>query len=223
LKCVEFESRLNYLLDERLSPSVDQGLSQHAQHCSSCSDLLAAHEALLEGVAVLPFVRLGRAEQQALAGRVAAEVGNAPLDHFRSDASLDVAEADPPSVARGALAPLAIITVILATAAAILIALVPMSENQNPASPSDQIQHVAESPSDSGESANSQGDVNNYEDLALIARVGYEVADGLTPVTSSMVSVYREWRKRPFFKGADEPHRSSFYLPQLPQADAVLA
>jgi hypothetical protein len=90
-----------------------------------------------------------------------------------------------------------------------------MFEKTNPALPPDQPQLVAQSPSGLDESANSQGEVNQYEDLALIARVGYEVADGLTPVTSSMVSVYREWRKRPFFKGADEPHRSSFYSPSV--------
>jgi hypothetical protein len=213
LKCVEFESRLNDLLDERRSPGRDRGLSQHAEHCAGCADLLAAHDVLLDGVAALPAVRLRQAEQQAFVHRIVAEVGNTSLDAFRPVAPLGLAEPGAKVLARNPIAKMAIVGVILATAAALLIALLPRPfGDRNQGAPAGQPQQIVES--SEFPSGGSNG-VNDYQDLALIARVGYEVADGLTPVTNSMVTAYREWRKRPFFKSADEPQRSSFYVPRM--------
>ncbi len=213
MKCVEFESRLNDLLDERRSPGRDRGLSQHAELCAGCADLLAAHETLLEGVAALPAVRLRPAEQQAFVHRIAAEVGNTPRDAFRSVAPLGLAEPGAKVLARNPIAKMAIVGVILATAAALLIALLPRPfDDKNQGAPVERPQQIVESNESPSRDFNG---VNDYEDLALIARVGYEVADGLTPVTNSMVTAYREWRKWPFFKSADEPQRSSFYVPQM--------
>ena len=80
MKCVEFENRLNDLLDERVAPSFDIGLVEHAQSCARCCELLAAHEALLEGVAAMPVARLAEADRLAMAYRVVAEVGSAPVE-----------------------------------------------------------------------------------------------------------------------------------------------
>ena len=222
MKCVEFESRLNCLLDERLLPSIDQSLARHAEHCPRCSNLLAAHEALWEGVTALPEVRLGVGEQQALAHRIALEVGNTPKDAFRPIAEMDLARPGAMEVATRTFAPPAIIGTIVAIAAALLIAmLLSLPEDQQQVAPSEQPQRIVDS---NGlplrESVGPATGEHEFGDLALIARVGYEVADGLMPVTNSMVSAYRELRKHPFFKGADDPQRSSFLAPPM---DELLA
>jgi hypothetical protein len=70
MRCVEFEMRLNELLDERLPPSSDPVLESHAVDCPQCGDLLSAHEALLdaaEGLARWP-------SRSDLAVRVAADL-----------------------------------------------------------------------------------------------------------------------------------------------------
>jgi hypothetical protein len=223
MQCVEFESRLNDLLDERLSPSVDNGLAEHAQNCPGCSELLAAHELLLEGVQALPTVRLCDAEQQAFSDRVVAEVGNAPWEAFRAATEVELVECRPMVVAKHTFAPLAIIGLVLATAAAVLIAVLPrFRDDPQPAAPAGKQQWIVGTQDRPPlESPSPEGILKDYEDLAPIARVGYQVADGLTPVTSSMVSALRELRKRPFFRNADEPQRSSFYSPR--QAEEMLA
>jgi hypothetical protein len=53
MHCVQFEMRLNELLDERSSPDADFDLAEHARDCSDCADLLAGHELLLDGVQTL--------------------------------------------------------------------------------------------------------------------------------------------------------------------------
>jgi len=70
MRCVEFEMRLNELLDERLPPESDPVLESHAVDCPQCGDLLSAHEALLdaaEGLARSPL-------RSDLAVRVAADL-----------------------------------------------------------------------------------------------------------------------------------------------------
>ncbi|MEX2142712.1 MAG: hypothetical protein WD894_25885 [Pirellulales bacterium] len=223
MQCVEFESRLNDLLDDRLAPSVDHGLFEHAQNCPGCFELLAAHEVLLEGVQALPAVRLCDAEQRAFAHRVVVEVGNAPCVGFPAATEVELVECGPTIVARNAVTPLAIIGLVLATAAALLIAFLPnFRDHQQPADPAGKQQWiVGNQDRPLPESPGPEVPLKDYADLALIARVGYQVADRLTPVTNSMVSALRELRKRPFFRNTDEPQRSSFY--SRVEADEMLA
>ncbi len=112
---------------------------------------------------------------------------------------------------------------VLAAAAALLIAVLPwFREEPQPAAPAGKPPLIVGTPAGtSRESPTTEDDLNDYDDLAPIAWVGYQVADGLKPVTNSMVSALRELRKRPFFRGADEPQRSSFYSPR--EADEALA
>jgi hypothetical protein len=234
MQCVEFETRLNDLLDERLLPAGDAALVEHARDCAVCSELLAAHDVLLEGVQALPAIWLGDAARQTLAHRVAVEVGSvqvgsAPARPFPvsnesvgDKSQMELAAARPATVATISVAPLAVIGLVLATAAALLIAVLPWFRPDQQPAPSDGQQSIVETkqvrPLDSPVPGLA---VTGYDTLAPIARVGYQVADGLTPVTSSMVSALRELRKRPFFRGADEQGRSSFYAPQ--QSDVLTA
>lgn len=55
MQCVEFESRLNRVLDSRLSPDDDGQLAEHARECDDCSSLMQAQRALFAGL------RAGRA------------------------------------------------------------------------------------------------------------------------------------------------------------------
>jgi len=50
MRCADFETRLNEVLDERGSVEVDPQLSAHAQNCPDCSGLLAGCSALLDGL-----------------------------------------------------------------------------------------------------------------------------------------------------------------------------
>jgi hypothetical protein len=239
MQCVEFEIRLNDILDKRLAPGFDLGIVQHAQSCATCSELLSAHESLLEGIAALPVPRLDDTGRLALAHRVVAEVGSAPMAPFpgagygldkrsgHQSANTQAVpitaplELDPQRaaiVAKNHASPLAVIGLILAAAAALLIAVLPrFRAHEQPAAPAGQKQIVVDTPG--GRVTPAPGDTtgvfNDYDDLALIARVGYQVADGLTPVTSSMVSALRELRKRPLFRSSPDSQRhSSSYLPR---------
>lgn len=53
MKCTDFEDRLNALLDDRLSPHDDATIVAHANSCADCREVLAAHESLFRGLAVL--------------------------------------------------------------------------------------------------------------------------------------------------------------------------
>jgi hypothetical protein len=50
MHCVQFEMRLNQLLDDRRDPDSDLQLANHARECSDCADLLVGHELLRHGV-----------------------------------------------------------------------------------------------------------------------------------------------------------------------------
>ncbi|HEV3418471.1 MAG TPA: hypothetical protein VG056_16735 [Pirellulales bacterium] len=80
MHCVQFEMRLNELLDERSSPDADLELVEHARDCSDCADLLAAHELLLDGVETLESPGAGAD----FAVRVAAELADARRPRWRS-------------------------------------------------------------------------------------------------------------------------------------------
>jgi hypothetical protein len=72
MHCVQFEMRLNHLLDDRRDPDSDLELAEHARECPCCAELLFGHEMLLRGVEMrmLDEPTAGRD----LAVRVAAEV-----------------------------------------------------------------------------------------------------------------------------------------------------
>jgi hypothetical protein len=48
MRCAEFETRLNDLLDSRLRPDADSLLCAHARKCPACGELLYAQELLFE-------------------------------------------------------------------------------------------------------------------------------------------------------------------------------
>jgi hypothetical protein len=86
MHCVEFERRLNELLDDRLPLDSDLELAAHADECGQCAELLAGHELLLRGMAALccdadDHLADGRRKPALvpadLAVRVAAQVGGA--------------------------------------------------------------------------------------------------------------------------------------------------
>ncbi len=74
MRCAEFESRLNVLLDERVEPAADAVLTDHAERCPQCAELVASHELLLEGTRLLPKVQLRPGESEMLGRRVVAAV-----------------------------------------------------------------------------------------------------------------------------------------------------
>lgn len=51
MNCVQFESRLNLLLDQRRSPADDPALAAHALDCADCEQLLNDHAVLVACVA----------------------------------------------------------------------------------------------------------------------------------------------------------------------------
>lgn len=63
MKCIDFENRLNELLDDRLSPQEDAALIGHAENCVDCREMLAAQENLFLGMAALqrrtPWLDIG--------------------------------------------------------------------------------------------------------------------------------------------------------------------
>lgn len=50
MRCAEFESRLNELLDQRLWLDADPSLAEHAQTCGECCKRAASYEALVVGM-----------------------------------------------------------------------------------------------------------------------------------------------------------------------------
>ena len=50
MRCAEFESRLNNLLDERRGWNADRRLVEHASGCGECRNLAAAYEAVVVGL-----------------------------------------------------------------------------------------------------------------------------------------------------------------------------
>ncbi len=50
MQCVEFENRLNDLLDNRIAPEDDPQLNRHAQDCDACAGTLFAQQRLFQGL-----------------------------------------------------------------------------------------------------------------------------------------------------------------------------
>ena len=71
MNCVQFDSRLNLLLDQRRSPAADPALAAHASVCAKCDESLSDHVALITCVSQsrLPMPIAG------FAGRVVAAAG----------------------------------------------------------------------------------------------------------------------------------------------------
>lgn len=75
MNCGWFESRLDELLDQRLSPEGDEQLNDHAQMCPACARLLADHLALLDAMQLIAWP----AASEKLPGRVLAEISSKPI------------------------------------------------------------------------------------------------------------------------------------------------
>ncbi len=54
MHCDQFETRLNDLLDRRISPDDDATLCAHAQRCPACADSMAAYLSLTTAIQKLP-------------------------------------------------------------------------------------------------------------------------------------------------------------------------
>ena len=78
MHCVQFEMRLNQLLDDRRDPECDLDLAEHARECPGCADLLVAHETLLRGVELRRFDEPSAGRDFAV--RVAADVARSSGD-----------------------------------------------------------------------------------------------------------------------------------------------
>jgi hypothetical protein len=211
MQCVEFEVRLNELLDQRAATVADELLAEHAGACPNCSRLLTAHELLLEGIEMLPTVHLCAAKRHALAHRVVAEVGSTAVSTFQAETQVELAPRRAEVVAQHARPPLALMGLSLAAAAAILIAVF-VGRGGNP--PEILPDLPSSSLVDRGPSQQTPSAEYLHNDLQPIAWVGFRVADGLKPVTESMVSAYREFRKRPLFRNSVEQDRSSSHSPR---------
>jgi len=60
MRCLDFERRLNALLDERMRPQSDPHLAAHAASCERCRRLLAGQEKLLVGLSRMTAPPLSR-------------------------------------------------------------------------------------------------------------------------------------------------------------------
>lgn len=110
MRCEEFEERVNAVLDERQRPLWDAELRLHCQSCADCRHVAASYEILLEG-----FYELAAPE-------VSPDMAVRVLDQLKSE----------PSTRRR----LVLGAVSLATAAALLIAVLPAL--RGPSSPTAQ-------------------------------------------------------------------------------------
>lgn len=64
MQCVEFEDRLNRLLDHRMSPDEDGPLADHARECEACAGLFHAQQRLFAGLrSDSPATPVGLAER----------------------------------------------------------------------------------------------------------------------------------------------------------------
>jgi hypothetical protein len=80
MNCVQFETRLNLVLDQRRSPAEDSALAAHAAICASCDELLADHMVL---VASVPQIYLPRMSD-GFAHRAVVAAGPVVVHHRRS-------------------------------------------------------------------------------------------------------------------------------------------
>ncbi|REK09465.1 MAG: hypothetical protein DWQ37_18710 [Planctomycetota bacterium] len=100
MKCEEFERRLDAVLDVRRRPEWDVRLRAHAEQCAPCRRLAASYGVLLDGVAALPVPE----PSADLTARVMSEMRVRPAASRR----------------------VALVGAVLATAAAVVVALLPL-------------------------------------------------------------------------------------------------
>jgi hypothetical protein len=55
MRCDEFESRLQTVLDERGQAELQSALALHAEQCTDCAAMLSGYDVLWEGLAALPL------------------------------------------------------------------------------------------------------------------------------------------------------------------------
>lgn len=79
MRCDEFESRLEEILDERLSPASDPLLKEHAALCAECRHRAAAYESMLVG---LGLCQAPSWDDPELSERVLAEIRRPALLHL---------------------------------------------------------------------------------------------------------------------------------------------
>jgi hypothetical protein len=217
MRCAEFESRLNDLLDERVEPAADAILAEHAQRCPRCAELATSHELLLEGTRLLPKVELRPIERTMLAKHISVAVADGERS-FRPG-TVELPDRQPLALGASRRPSLAMIGMAVAAAAVVLIAVLPRSRDANAPGSKNKpnvegyVGTERESPNPPKlEAPPIRLSTDPREQLEGIAWVGYQLADGLKPVTSSMVEKVREWRKRPPIFHSDENLRSSQYL-----------
>ena len=108
MQCEEFEERLNAVLDERRRPEADAELRLHCENCPPCHQIASSYDALLDGFYALSCATAAKSLE--------------PADFGPSDLGVRVlAELRPVPAYRGR----SFIAIALATAATLLIALVP--------------------------------------------------------------------------------------------------
>lgn len=56
MQCVDFELRMNEVLDDRLDPHVDPLLISHARQCEACQDLLDWNSAIVRAIPAAPAI-----------------------------------------------------------------------------------------------------------------------------------------------------------------------
>jgi hypothetical protein len=215
MRCAEFEARLNDVLDERAEPAADRSLAEHAERCPRCAELAASHELLLEGTRLLPKVELRPAERATLARHVGAALANG--DHSFRNGTVELADSESLAMGSNRRLSLAMTGLAVAAAAMLLITVLPRLRDADGPQPNNLPEHANIADVDPRPQLEKEvvPSTDPRQELEGIAWVGYQLADGLKPVTSSMVEKVREWRKRPPIFHSDDNLRSSQYLLDL--------
>lgn len=187
MRCHEFETRLNDLLDERRQPRLDVQLSRHTRQCDQCEGLLRSYEAVFEGLQSLPVLEV----DSDLGARVVAD--------FRPTVAMRMQRRE--SLRQWSRW--------LMVAAAMLAAAVPawyvgrMSISPpNGDRPTPQLTNNIEQPPVGGSTVASRLNYD-YEELARMAApiasrplaVAGDMADGLKPVATSMSAAFDALRR----------------------------
>ena len=184
MQCVEFEKHLQQLLDERIAPETDEQLAAHAESCPACRAVLEIQKRIMEVMS------------EPVAVRPADELSHAVLDRFTAHRKR----------ARRRLATLA-----LATAAALLIAVLPFVGDspdlaQKNSKPNPKVVGLAIAP----QPASSPWNEQDAEELRLLIRRVFDeisehrrealepvdrIASGLRPLTTTLNAAFAAIRQ----------------------------
>ncbi len=190
MHCVQFEMRLNQLLDDRRDPECDLDLAEHARECPGCADLLVAHETLLRGVELRRFDEPSAGRD--LAVRVAAEVARSSGDSAWQRWSWSVGT--------------------IAAALLLALALWHRIGGLKDSAPADQsTTPIASRDDGSNRDLLDRAVERTQKLLADSPQWAEHVADGLKPVADSMSAALNGLRKR--FSGGEPAVRSSQFEP----------